>query len=242
MPRNYAYWRATLLKQDPTFRYIFWDDFNNWHFIASKFPWFLDIYDRYPKEIFRSDAIRFFFLYSFGGFYADLDVECIRPLDDLLDIGDVLVGRMGKNPAFEHSIPNAVMASRPRQGFWLLAIAFMMERFTEAARAGKLFELQPERLTGPILLKDAADYYISHSPSEIVRRAAISLEHFDKSEYRFGQLRVLPPQIWYPINWNNPAHQIFRRKMFRSRGVLSGSAARLRFEGSYMVHYWSHSW
>jgi inositol phosphorylceramide mannosyltransferase catalytic subunit len=242
LPRNYGYWRTTFLKHNPTYRHILWDDTDNRNFIASRFPWFLDMYDRYPAEIYRADVIRLFFLYSYGGFYSDMDSECIRPLDDLRDIGDVLVGRMGKNVDFEHSIPNATMASKPRQVFWLLTIALLTERFNEATRKASVDEMGPEELTGPILLKTAAEYYTSHSRNEIVQRASPTLHHFEESEYHFGKLIVLPRQVWYPIDWTNPLHQVFRRKMSRSGTVLSEDSAQRRFRGSYVVNYWSHSW
>lgn len=241
LPLNFAYWRATFVKHHPAYRLILWDDTENRHLIASGFSWFLEIYDRYPNEIFRSDAIRLFFLYSFGGIYADLDVECIRPLDDLLRVGDVLIGRMGNDATFEHSISNAVMASKPKQIFWLLAIAMAIERFMAGDQTGRLNETCPEQLTGPILLKAAVDYYVSHSPDEIARRAAPVLDYFDASEYHFGRLVVLPSHIWHPLNWNNPAHQVFRRKMSR-RGVLNEATVRRRFGSSYLIHYCAHSW
>jgi inositol phosphorylceramide mannosyltransferase catalytic subunit len=242
LPPNYAHWATTFLKQNQTYRYVLWDDYDNRRFIESKFSWFLPAYDRYPREIFRADLIRFFFLYSFGGFYADLDAECLRPLEDLRNVSDVLLGRMGRNKQFEQSIPNAIMASKPRQGFWLLAIALAMERLTEAIRMNKLDELGPDELTGPVLLKTAADYYVSHSSSDIQRRAAPVLSHFEGSEYSFGKLSILPSHIWYPISWNNPAHQIFRRRILRRQEVLTESSAKRRFRNSYVVNYWASSW
>jgi hypothetical protein len=157
-------------------------------------------------------------------------------------MGDLLVGRMGKDVAFEHSIPNAIMASKPKQVFWLLAIALVSERFIQATRAGRLAEMGPEQLTGPILFKSAVEYYISHAKDEILARAAPVLKHFDSSQYRFGQLTVLPPHIWYPINWANPAHQVLRRKMSKKKVVVVESSAQRSFQNSYVVNYWSHSW
>ena len=63
----------------------------------------------------RVDAVRYFFLYHFGGLYVEMDAECLRPVAPLFQSGDVWLGRMGSNPAFAHSIPNAIMASRRLQ-------------------------------------------------------------------------------------------------------------------------------
>ena len=242
LPFNFAYWRGSFLKYNPMYRHVLWDDSDNRNFIVTRFPWFVGTYDKLPTEIFRADVIRYFFLYSFGGFYADMDSECLRPLDDLRNGGDILVGRMGRNNSFAHSIPNAVMASVPGQIFWLVAVAFVVERFDEASRMGTLHKMPPEQLTGPVLFKTVVDYYLSHSQEEIAARAMPILRHFTKSEYRFGRLKVLPPYVWYPIDWTNPAHQIFRRKMSRKRGVLTERMTKRNFQKSYVVNYWSHSW
>ena len=81
MPANYARWSASLRKMNPGFAYFLWDDFDNRNFIEQYYPWFLAVYDAYPREIYRADAVRYFFLYQFGGLYADMDTECLRPVE-----------------------------------------------------------------------------------------------------------------------------------------------------------------
>ena len=43
------------------------------------------IYDSYPYAINRADLRKYVILYAVGGFVADLDVQCLRPLTPLLD-------------------------------------------------------------------------------------------------------------------------------------------------------------
>ena len=43
--------------------------------IATHFPWFLKQYDGYPHGIQRADAARYFFMWLYGGVYADMDYE-----------------------------------------------------------------------------------------------------------------------------------------------------------------------
>ncbi len=241
MPANYRYWRRSFVRNNPEFRCFLWDDADNLRFIETKFSWFLSLYKSYPREILRADIVRLFFLYRYGGFYADMDSECLRPLDQMRDMGDVLVGRMGRDRSFEHSIPNAIMASKPKQVFWLLAIAFAAERLRQSQQRQ---DSRPEWLTGPVLLKDAVDFYLSHSQSQV--RDTISklcpelLPELEGS--RFGDLRVLPPAVWYPVNWNNFIQSFFRKKMFRERGVLQSETARRIFPRAFIVTYWSASW
>ena len=41
-----------------------------------------EIYDNYDVNIKRVDAVRYFYLYHFGGLYVDLDFECIKNIPD----------------------------------------------------------------------------------------------------------------------------------------------------------------
>ncbi|KAJ1562433.1 hypothetical protein HK096_009888 [Nowakowskiella sp. JEL0078] len=53
------------------------NDDDNRKLVAEHFPWFLETYDRLPKSIHKADATRYCYMYKFGGFYADFDVEVI---------------------------------------------------------------------------------------------------------------------------------------------------------------------
>lgn len=59
---------------------------NVWNATASRallkehYEWFLPTYDNYAHPIQRVDAIKYFILYHFGGFYLDLDITCRRQL------------------------------------------------------------------------------------------------------------------------------------------------------------------
>jgi hypothetical protein len=244
MPNNYRYWRSTFIKYNPDFRCFLSDDDDNRTFIQQRFPWFLERYDSYPREIFRADVVRLFFLYVFGGFYADMDSECLRPLEPMRELGDVLVGRMGTDPSFEHSIPNAIMASKPGQMFWLLAIAFAAQRLVQFHESSGGRDVRPELLTGPVLLKDTVEFYTKHKHSEVrgfILKQLPELEP-ELERSKFGQVVILPPSAWYPVNWNNFIHNIFRRKLLQADGAVEGTQARKLFPHAYVVTYWSASW
>src|SRR5256885_2573686 len=85
LPDNFAYWRSTIIQNNPDFAFTLWDDNDNRNFIASYFPWFLPVYDKLPSEIYRVDCVRYFYLYVHGGFYIDLDTEGLKPLTKFTD-------------------------------------------------------------------------------------------------------------------------------------------------------------
>eukprot|EP00966_Prymnesium_polylepis_P101236 2344553-Prymnesium_polylepis.1 len=83
-----------------------------------------------------SDSVRFFLLHHYGGIYMDLDVLCVKPLDDLLDAegrnASVLLGRLGDAPAdqrYAQNVPNALMISKPQSLFMLHCIRELVSRF-----------------------------------------------------------------------------------------------------------------
>ncbi len=242
LPSNYRYWSDTFPGLNPGYLRILWDDADNREFIAAAFPWFLPVYDSYPREIFRADMVRPFFLYSFGGIYVDLDTECLRPIDETIAEGDVILGTMGPDTSFAHSVPNAIMASKPRQLFWLLAIANAVER-AGLCKAPADFIKRPEFFTACILIRDTLAQYQSMSEADVRAYTARRLPDTAPLDQAVaGTIRLLPSRTWFPINWNNLWQQQFRRDLLESRRLLTREQVRSLFPASHMVTYWTHSW
>jgi mannosyltransferase OCH1-like enzyme len=240
IPENFRYWSGTIRDLNPQFSYYFWDDGDNRTFIETNYPWFLDVYDKYPLEIYRVDAVRYFWLYHFGGVYIDMDSECLRPLGDLCeDNTGVVLGRMGHDESFVHSIPNAVMMSSSRERFWLYVIHLMMS--SQGARK------HPEDLTGSILLKAAVDAFQGETADPGVAFAIDAIQSMLPKELHprpgSSRVRVLPPDCFYPVNWADPIHQMyFRKPVIKDGRMLARSKAIDLFPRSYIVTYWAHTW
>jgi len=165
----------------------------------------------------------------------------VRPLQSLLRAGDVWLGRMGHDPAFQHSIPNALMASRPLQEFWLVVIDMLLDH-ARALRDGALVA-GPPTVTGPILLKKAYDHYMNAPRStvrETVVRMASRLPADLQPDDGPSQVTMLEPSQWYALDWSNPIHLRLCREVVESG--LSTPTARLLFPEACLVTYWTHSW
>ena len=243
LPDNYAYWSQSFRDQNPGYQYLLWDDADNRDFMAQDFPWFLRFYDSYPAEIFRADIVRFFFLFRFGGFYSDLDTQCLHPLDEVLAGKHVVLGRMSWTEEFTQAIPNAMMASRPGELFWLLAVAIAIERHADLGARSSQVAVLPEDFTGPGIVRAAVAAWQSTDESAVRSRAATVLEWVqERYAVRSGELTVLDCDEWYPIDWSNPVHAEFRETLLRHRFLPTNRQLKMLFPRSSLVTFWTHSW
>lgn len=245
IPFNYAQWSESFKRTNPDFKYFLWDDFDNRRFIETYYSWFLPVYDAYPREIYRADAVRYFFLYQFGGLYADMDTECLRPVAPLFKSGDVWLGRMGTDSDFPHSIPNAIMASRPLQEFWLLAIHILVENARTQGKLESMISSGPEAMTGPIVLKRTYDTYMSSERSavrEMIQGIAARLPDNLQPQPKASRVELLEPTIFYPIDWSNILHLRLSSEVVESKLMLGERTKRWLFPRSFLVTYWTHSW
>jgi len=212
-PKKMAYWSETWRQYNPDYEYILWDDQDNRRFVQEEFAWFLPTYDAYDVEIKRADAIRYMFLYKYGGIYADLDFECMKPFDTLLETYvsyDIVLGSMDSRGSWhsKNNIPNAIMISKPGAKFWIRLLERMQEK--EKAKAKRT-----EELTGPIVLKECIRWWD-------------------------WEIKILAPEILYPISWST--NQEERQKSLRADPTLLTQVMKCKYPSAYAVTYWTHSW
>ena len=82
-------WLTSWLVHNPDWDYWFWSEDDVRCFLEREYPWFVKYYNSYTVGrnkggLFRADAMRYFILYHYGGVYADLDAECLKPLEELV--------------------------------------------------------------------------------------------------------------------------------------------------------------
>ncbi len=237
LPTEFARCRQSFLDVCQGFATPLWDDHDNRRFVEQHFGWFMPLYTAYPQEIYRADAVRYFFLYAFGGIYADLDVYCLEPLDGIVGQPLAVLGRMGADPDFEHALPNAVMASCARHPFWLLVIAKMIEAHAKNPAA------RPEYLTGPVVLKSAFDEYASQPrlAGELIGAVARRLPaHLQPAAV--DMVAALCANDWFPFNWADPIHRLYRQALRSQAVVPDVHLCRKLFPQASLLTFWSHSW
>lgn len=232
-------WQKSWINFNPTFEYTLWDDNDNRNFVQTKFPELLEHFDAYTKTICRADAIRYMYLYEYGGIYADLDFECIKSFDSFItqmetEQVDVVLGTLGPmdNPIFEyHRIPNAIMISAVHADFW----KFVLNALGQMTK----FDLYPELQTGPVFLKCCVMTYInkSYDRNLIIELYGTDIFQNALSGISFSsKIYIAEPELFYPINWGNKEHSKYRQNMYTTEELQK------LFPTSLAVTFWMHSW
>lgn len=107
----------TWKKLHPDYEYKLWNKKNSREFIKDKFNWFLKMYDGYPYQVQKTDALRYFILYYYGGIYSDIDLEpvkCITPLLEKYKDKECILYRSPNSEL----LTNDFMISKPKNIFW----------------------------------------------------------------------------------------------------------------------------
>ena len=139
----------TILRQHPAFEHWFW--FQNDVLSFANQSDFLKVFSTAPSVVFKSDILRYFVIYEFGGVYIDMDFKAHAPLDPLLKNYSCILGREPDPIAY---------GSRGRR--YLISTAFFaMQRhhpflrlITERLRAKTSFGKNVLTETGPDFMSD----------------------------------------------------------------------------------------
>jgi len=85
LPEKFKEWSDTWKNMNPNFEYRFYTDKDCYKFIYTNYPEYLDLYESLIT-IEKIDVFRYLVLHKYGGIYVDMDCECLKPIDDLLDL------------------------------------------------------------------------------------------------------------------------------------------------------------
>lgn len=237
IPDNMKYWFDSWSAYNPSYFHLLWDDDMNRNFIRKNFKWFLKTYDSYQENIKRIDAVRYFFLYMYGGIYADMDFECLRSFDQLfLDHQkyDLVLGRMdAKSVNSAHSLPNAIMIAKPKQEFWLCVFYTLLKNSRENT---------VEKCTGPVMLLQAYNLYekTKHSKNRPWYRDIIGKLN-EKPVPVPSSIQICPPAVFYPLSWSINQDERVKSLENKDYSALTQKSKEL-YPEAYAVTYWTHSW
>lgn len=170
---------ASWKQHHPDWEHRLWTDAMNRDFIRREVPGFLPVYDSYPHAIQRVDAARYFILRHHGGVFVDLDFECLRNIEPLLQDRQFVVGTEPEEHARTHGmaaiVSNAFMASVPGHP--------LLQRVCEQLPLDEVRHRQ----------RDAGFSHVLHSTGPFMLTRAC--EAFGPA----AGVAILPPALLYPL-------------------------------------------
>jgi len=214
---------------NPGWEIKFWTDDMCDDFVRMNYPDAERVYFGFRHGILRADFFRILVLHYYGGIYSDIDIECLRPLDDLLADYPLRPGHQVLLPSdhplheqmhfgWSQMYMNDFMAALPGASL----LQRLIEVLAEFEAPESVHAHEAVMFTGPEMLSSVIESYASP-------------EHCG--------LTLLPWRKIHPI----PDVSIF------AHSGMSQSQVRfwqLAIEGGgwkvawrpYVVHYWHHSY
>lgn len=158
LPREAETLRDGWIRHNPGFEYRLYDDEASRAVFAEVVPEHLALYDALPFPVMRADLFRYAVIYRDGGFYADIDMQSLKPVPDhfrnaqcLLAVEAHLSARRGAELDYAGpvQIANCIFAAVPRHPFMMAALTRALSLLAEE-EARTLERI--EDLTGPRML------------------------------------------------------------------------------------------
>ena len=180
--QKWKHYSDTWRQLNPKWQYVFWTDASNDVILNSLYPEYSDVYYKVYSGIMRADFARLMYMDLCGGIYIDMDFIGLRPLDTypMTKYGNIaIIGAMGTNMAFEHSLPNALLMSTKGHSLWRHCMDLAAKRakpFLKSNKPDKAKGLSVEKMTGPVFLRDCVLDFTGHGvirPAENIIKTGI---------------------------------------------------------------------
>jgi mannosyltransferase OCH1-like enzyme len=85
-PAKFDKYVKSMKTQNPDYEYLFFDKDDAEAFLQETYPQYYRTYLRLPVFIQKIDFFRYVAIYHYGGFYMDLDVKALKPLDTAITL------------------------------------------------------------------------------------------------------------------------------------------------------------
>ena len=196
-----------------------YDDSDLFNFFETHYPSIYEnIVKTYDKIIYKVDIFKILVLNKIGGVYVDMDVECLKPIDDLIQNPSNKVV-FGYGP-YEHNngpykniklIECAIMMSEPNHAFWNNYV---------------IPSLKPQKSCGGHAVLCTGPVFITNN-----------VEKYNK-ENNTNDINVMEPMYFYPVNNQNKS-RIPNNLIKKTQEMLKNHTFP---KESYCVHYFDGAW
>jgi len=105
IPEKYKEDIKSIKKYNKDYKFLFFSDDDIDYFLKKEYPEYFVSYNKLPVKIQKIDYFRYIAVYHYGGFYFDLDMTGMFPLDELLNYDCIF-------PVDQHITPNKCNSNR----------------------------------------------------------------------------------------------------------------------------------
>ena len=180
VPERYVALVETWSRFNPGWERRLWTDKDLLALVEDRYPDLLAIYVGYTRNISRADLGRYLVLQTFGGVYADLDCECLRPIAPMLGDATFAIGlepavhaqdQLATTRSLKLVVCASFIASQAAHPFWDAVLAgvrtavdepmvldqtgpYLLTRAYEAFAAKDSIRLLPEEQVYPFTAHD----------------------------------------------------------------------------------------
>ncbi len=161
IPIQFAPWIQSWIRQNPGWQYWFWSPADVDRLILKKYPEYQDVYQSLTAEN-RDNAIRYFIIHSYGGIFADMDIECLKSLDQWVYNHQCFLSEDSRehayllNQRFPANAVTSLMGCRANHPFFAAVLHALPEFFHR-------YYTDPLRATGSLFLDDVFRIYGSNA-------------------------------------------------------------------------------
>lgn len=207
---------------NPDYIHVIWTDESLRELVKTHLPWFLKTYDGYPFWIQRVDAGKYVALWVYGGFYMDMDLVSVGPLDKIVrDSFSDEVDADGMREAIpalvKHSKSitalgnvtinnNFLYSPRPQHPFYDLLIKSLTPASERFVYEMKLYYIC--KSTGPIFLMDTVDKYERDEGRFLLPFSEKGIHHISDDEVK-GYFRDRADKSWMKNGWIDNHDRLF---------------------------------
>ncbi|GAB5372938.1 hypothetical protein AAMO2058_001707200 [Amorphochlora amoebiformis] len=197
-------WMVSWVEKNPGWKHVFWSDEDNRLLVKQKLPFILPVFDLL-KPVEQADIARNLYLYFFGGIYADMDFEAIKPLNHLQShlAQNRATGFVGQEPRAHTRllenrmgllVSNAILGSAAGQLFWLALVARIILGLITESRQDPVSSTGPRILTSTYIMYyclDPTAHSVAQFPPDllcsVVESLCISPEAYVLVRSRFAK-------------------------------------------------------
>jgi mannosyltransferase OCH1-like enzyme len=204
---------SSWFNKNPDYEWYYMDDTKCEQFIKDHFSEeFYSMYKSLPYGVMKSDTWRIAVVYVYGGVYADLDTECVVPIDLWANDKDLIVSY---EPPTVNGIANFVFASSPKHPALLHCLQHLLINYNGPNYLDKLVATgTPIQNFGQDAFYSGIKKYIQSNPKDD-KVKIFSVE--DNAFTPFKDHKTLVHHKTGSMFWRNK-YDSWRRKQFEDFG------------------------